>query len=213
MPRSATATRERIHRAAFERFSRYGFRRTSMADIASEAGVSRAALYLQFRNKEEIFRSLAQEMHEESMARAAASIGGDQPLAERLRAATEAKSLRFVEITLGSANGGELLDETNRLCGDLVVDADRRFRELLTTLFRRAAQSKEIDLAAVELTAGEAAELFIRGVRGLKGPGATVDDYRTGLAALVRVFVSGLRPRIASAKRGARRLDRRRRSA
>jgi hypothetical protein len=126
---------------------------------------------------------------------------------------TEAKSLRFVEITLGSANGGELLDETNRLCGDLVLDADRRFRELLTTLFRRAAQSKEIDLAAVELTAGEAAELFVRGVRGLKGPGATVDDYRTGLAALVRVFVSGLRPRIASAKSRDRRLDRRRRSA
>src|SRR5215470_6582979 len=98
MTHRTIATRERILQAAFVRFSGYGFRRTSMEDIAGEAGVSRAALYLQFRNKEEIFRSLAEALHDEALAGAAAALNGDQPLAERLLAAVEAKTLRFVEI-------------------------------------------------------------------------------------------------------------------
>lgn len=192
MPRPATATRERILDAAFARFSRYGFRRTSMADIAAEAGVSRAALYLQFRNKEEIFRSLSQQLHDEALAGAAAAMRGDQPLADRLRAAVEAQSLRFVEIAFASPHGGELLDERNRLCGDQPAETERRFRQLLTRLFRQAAQGGAIDLGSVGVSAGEAADLFLRSVAGLKGPGVTVDAYRRRLAALVRVFVAGL---------------------
>jgi AcrR family transcriptional regulator len=200
VPREAVATPERILHAAFERFSRYGFRRTSMADIAAEAGVSRAALYLQFRNKEEIFRSLAKDLHDEALAGAAEALGADGSLDERLTAALEAKSLRFVEIALGSPHGSELLDETNRLCGDLVADMERRFLEQLTRLFRRAAQNGEIDLATRDLGAAEAAVLLVRAAKGLKAPGVTVDDYRKNLRALVRVFVAGLRCQPARAR-------------
>ncbi len=192
MARRALATRERILPAAFVRFSHYGFRRTSMEDIAGEAGVSRAALYLQFRNKEEIFRRLAEALHDEALAGAAAALSADQPLAERLLAAVEAKTLRFVEIAYGSPHGNELLDESNRLCGDLAAAREGRFQELLTKVFRRAAQTREIDLEVIALSAAEAAELFARIVAGLKGPGVTVAAYRERLAALVRIFVAGL---------------------
>jgi AcrR family transcriptional regulator len=200
MARESIATRERILGAAFVRFARYGFRRTSMEDIAGEAGVSRAALYLQFRNKEEIFKSLAQDLQSAALARAGAALEARGPLAERVRAAIEGKSLEMVRITLESPHGSELLDETNRLCGDLVADTERRFAEQLTRVLRRAAADGEIDLAAAELTAPAAAQLLLRAVKGLKGPGVTVEEFRTGLAALVRVFVAGL---AARAKRGA----------
>ena len=64
-----------------------------------------------------------------------------------------------------------------------------------TEFFRRAAQAGEIDLGAVSLSAAETVQLLLRSVRGLKGPGITVEEYRRGLDALVRVFVAGLRPR------------------
>jgi AcrR family transcriptional regulator len=201
VPREAIATPERILHAAYERFSRYGFRRTSMADIAAEAGVSRAALYLQFRNKEEIFRSLAKDLHDEALAGAATALDADGSLGERLIAAFEAKSLRFVAIALGSPHGDELLDETNRLCGDLVGDMERRFLELLTRVLRRAAQHGEVDLAPLGLAAADAAGLLVRSARGLKAPGVTVEDYRRSLHALVRVFVAGLQRRSAGARR------------
>lgn len=193
MPRPAVATRERILAAAFGRFASYGFRRTSMEDIAAAAGVSRAALYLQFRNKEAIFRALSDALHADALEAAERALAADAPLDERLRAAVEAKSLRFVEIAYGSPHGAELLDESNRLCGDLPAATEQRFRALLARLFRRAAAAGELDLAATGLTPAAAAELFTRSVSGLKGSGITVDAYRANVAALVRVFTAGLR--------------------
>ncbi|HEY8515526.1 MAG TPA: helix-turn-helix domain-containing protein [Candidatus Binatia bacterium] len=198
MPREAIATPERILSAAFVRFSRYGFRRTSMEDIATEAGVSRAALYLQFRNKEEIFRRLAQQMQDEALSRAAAALAQDAPLADRIVAAILAKGLRFVEISLASPHASELLDETNRLCGDLIGETERRFLDQLARVLRRAAQAGEIDLGETGLAAGDVAQLLLRAVKGLKGPGVTVEDYRKNVDSLVRVFVAGLRPRVAA---------------
>ncbi len=205
MPRRAIATPERILTAAFTRFAHYGFRRTSMEDIADEAGVSRAALYLQFRNKEEIFQSLSRQLHEDALARAAAALNAPQALAERLRAAVEAKSLRFVEIAYGSPHGSELLDESNRLCGELAARSEARFRELVTAVLRRAGRAGELDLAAVGLTAGEAAALVVRAAAGLKGPGVTVEEYRGRLAALVRVLVAGFGAAGAAPATAARR--------
>ena len=72
----ASTTRERILGAAFTLFGRYGFKRASMEDIASEASLSRAALYLQFRNKEDIFRDLARGLHDEGLSQAEERSGG-----------------------------------------------------------------------------------------------------------------------------------------
>ena len=91
-------------------------------------GFSRTALYLQFRNKEDIFRDLAGGLHEEGLSGAEAALAGDRPLADRLRAAVEAKTLRMIEIIQASPHGSELMDEKNRLCGDLATDSERRFQ-------------------------------------------------------------------------------------
>lgn len=201
MGRPVTATRERILPAAYARFAGYGFRRTSMEDIAAAAGVSRAALYLQFRNKEAIFRALSQQLHEQALAGATAALAAEGPLAARLRDAVEARSLRFVEIAYGSPHGAELLDESNRLCGDLAADTQRQFLALLARVFRRAAAAGEIDLAAAGLSAGEAAELFAAAAAGLKGAGISVATYRRRVAGLATVFVAGLAP---ARRRGTR---------
>jgi len=193
VPRKTIATPERIRRAALARVSRYGFRRTSMEDIASEAGVSRAALYLQFRNKDEIFRSVSRSLQEEAVERATAAADEERTLEEKLQAVVEAKILPFVEITHDSPHGSELHDETNRLCGDIVAEARERFLAILTKTFRRALQAREIDLGPVGLDAAGAAELFLQSVHGLKERRVSGAEFRKRLGALVRVFVAGVR--------------------
>jgi AcrR family transcriptional regulator len=190
---TARATRERILNAAFALFGRYGYRRTSMEDIAAEAGLSRAALYLQFRNKEEIFRELARGLHEEGLSTAEEVLAGSGPLVERLVAAVEAKTLRMVEIGHTSPHASELMDENNRLCGDLASATEERYHEILAQAFGRADGEREIGLGAAGLSAREAAELFARAASGLKGPDVKTEVYRMRLASLVRVFVAGLR--------------------
>jgi AcrR family transcriptional regulator len=189
---SAPGTRERFLSAAFTLFGRYGFKRTSMEDIATEARLSRTGLYVQFRNKEDIFRALAAGLHEEGLTGAQAALETDRPLADKLRAAVEAKTLKMLEIIQASPHGSELMDERNRLCGDLATDSERRFQRMLGRAFKRADETREVDLQASRLTAAEAANLFARAGTGLKGPDVPVETYRKRLASLARVFVSGL---------------------
>ncbi len=47
-------TKVKLLEAAEQVFSRYGVKRTSMADVASAAGVSRQTLYSVFKNKDEL---------------------------------------------------------------------------------------------------------------------------------------------------------------
>ena len=52
------AERDRaLLKAAIQLFERYGVKRTSMADIAVEAGVARQTLYNAFRNKDELLKA------------------------------------------------------------------------------------------------------------------------------------------------------------
>jgi AcrR family transcriptional regulator len=189
-----TTTRERILAAATTLFSRYGYKRTSMEDIASEANLSRAALYLQFRNKEDIFREGARQLHEQGLADARAALAGNGPLPECLRRSVEAKTLRMLEIASSSPHGDELSDEKNRLCGDLATQGEHEFLELITAALRHADSTGEIDLASAGVTAAEAAEVFTHSAAGLKGRDVVIDDYRKRLATFVQIFVTGLAP-------------------
>ncbi|MBX7160472.1 MAG: TetR/AcrR family transcriptional regulator [Acidimicrobiia bacterium] len=52
---------ERIFAAAEECFARYGFQKTSMEDIAREAGLSRRSVYRHFPDKAALFNAVAAE--------------------------------------------------------------------------------------------------------------------------------------------------------
>ena len=54
-------TREVVLRAAVERFGREGFRATSVADIARDAGVGGTVAYAYFPGKEALFFAAADE--------------------------------------------------------------------------------------------------------------------------------------------------------
>lgn len=49
---------ERILDAAARLISRYGYDKTTVSDIAAEAGVSKGAIYLHYKSKEELFEAL-----------------------------------------------------------------------------------------------------------------------------------------------------------
>src|SRR6202034_2629987 len=83
--------------AAVGVFARYGFRKTSMEEVARAAGVSRQGLYLQFANKEELFRKAVEHSLNNQLSAAAAALArGEDGLELRLIAACDAWSGRFV---------------------------------------------------------------------------------------------------------------------
>lgn len=56
---------DRIIDAAEKRFSRYGFRKVTMDDIASDLGISKKTLYLHFKSKEDIARAVKDRLHKD----------------------------------------------------------------------------------------------------------------------------------------------------
>ncbi len=60
----AEKTRESILNAAVEIFSQQGIEKTSLAEIAKAADVTRGAIYWHFKNKTEIFEALHQKLHQ-----------------------------------------------------------------------------------------------------------------------------------------------------
>src|ERR1700737_4663775 len=56
-PPADSARQEHVLSVALEVFGRYGFRKTSMDEVARSADISRQGLYLYFASKEALFRA------------------------------------------------------------------------------------------------------------------------------------------------------------
>src|SRR5271155_5873052 len=112
--------------AAVGVFARYGFRKTSMEEVARAAGVSRQGLYLQFANKEELFRKALEHSLSTQLnaAVAALSVGADS-LEFRIIAACDAWSGRFVG-SLG-ADSADLMCASTALAGSTLTHYESQF--------------------------------------------------------------------------------------
>src|SRR2546421_1806565 len=95
--RLARADRERLMlRAAGNAFSRKGFHRSSMDEIAQAAGVTKPMLYRYFRSKEDLYAAYLRMTGQELIDRVRASETRNQPPLARLRAGLRA-FLAYVE--------------------------------------------------------------------------------------------------------------------
>ena len=76
--------REQILEAALRLFRRYGFRKTTVDEIASEAGIGKGSVYLEFPSKEDVFFALLEE-HERGILGEVQKIAeGDGDVCQRL---------------------------------------------------------------------------------------------------------------------------------
>ncbi|MBW8871973.1 MAG: TetR/AcrR family transcriptional regulator [Leifsonia sp.] len=75
----AQVTRESIVAGAAAVFGRRGYGLASIADIATESGMTKGALYFHFPSKDELARAVIAEQHRRTMAAAAEAIEEGRP--------------------------------------------------------------------------------------------------------------------------------------
>ncbi len=194
----AESRRAVILDAALRVFGQYGYRRTSMDDIAREAGIGKGTIYLSFASKEEAFQALSQRLAQRMLAGAEAARHRPGTTADKLAAMHAAWFGTYAETIRRSPHAAELLDAKHRLSADLASDAASRYKRLVRDVLTEAAAAGELDLEPAGLTAESAAELLIASARGLQSSAASPAAYRRYLNALVRVMVAGLSSRLPS---------------
>ena len=205
-PSRRDATREAILEAGLRCFGRDGYRRTALDRVAREAGISRAALYLHFANKEELFRALVGDLHGRALAEATAAADGAGPLAERLATVMVAKTARFFDLLRASEHAEEFLDENHRLCGEISATFAAKHARLLGRMIAAAAAAGEITLSGIGASATQVAELLLDTAEGIKTRHRTIlssEAYRRRLGDAVRIVLAGLA--VATPGRRARR--------
>lgn len=173
--------------AAFHAFATYGYRRTSMDDIAKGAGMSRSALYLSYRNKEDIFRSLAIRYFDEAIRDMEAALNRPHQSREHaMLAAFVAKDGKFMEAVLSTPHGEELMDAGFSVTGDLAAAGEARMAEVLANWLGRSALPEGLG------SAHDIARLIIAAMKGLKTSVTTLDEYREGQRRLAQLFARAI---------------------
>lgn len=170
--------------AAYTCFTRHGVRRTTMDDIAREAGMSRPGVYQYVRNKEDAFRRLATRLLDGALADAHAAIDTRGTLRARLTAALEAKLGLATRLWHDSpAHAAELLGVDTRLSAEQVEAYNTAMRDMIGA----AVAADHPDADALEV-----AELLLAFTRGLEADLTDTDAPVRRLRHGVALIVAGL---------------------
>src|SRR6266404_4015425 len=181
--------REAILMAATATFLRYGFKKTSMDDVAQAAGVSRQGLYLYFDTKDFLFKEALQYLvsHMISTARSVAE-DGNLSLRDRL--------LGVFEAVHGSAFQGaspedafELLRSAQSAAGALLVQLERDLMEIVAALLAEAGVADRWEEAGV--TVAELSEQLLMSAKGIKASVETLAAYRERMLIAIRIVMRG----------------------
>lgn len=184
-----------ILEAANKQFRQYGFKKTSMEDIAKQTGISRASLYSYFNDKDDIFRAVSAKIHEHALASAESHLnatGKANNLASRIEKALLARHKPFQDAVTKSTHGSELFDEYSRLCGDIVANSNSRFQYILANTMKAAVKTGEIDLKATGVTPAAVATILNLATAGLKHGAQDNATFVKRTKGLVKIFLSGL---------------------
>jgi AcrR family transcriptional regulator len=184
--------RRRLLEAALATFGRYGFRKTSMEEVARAAHLSRQGLYLHFSTKEDLFRAVILHALESGLHDAAARL--DDPalgLEQKLLGAFDAWVGRYVGLI--GADVTDLKEAIDLLGGPQIAQHEQRFIRLVTRTLRASGLPTHYKPAA--LNARQLAETLHAAARGLKHSCTTRADFTTRMSQAVRALCLPLRPR------------------
>lgn len=183
--------RRQILDAARHRLEHYGYEKTTMAEIAADAGVAVGTLYLYFRNKDallEAFGEECQKRYAEALERIAASA---LPPAERLRALSHHRVLDIKDQMEATPHGGDILLRMMQKGHSCCRSMQQREVEMIEAILREGAARGEFAVA----DPAQAARVFRSAFSGFMPPaslGRPREDLARELDALYALLLRGL---------------------
>jgi TetR/AcrR family transcriptional regulator, regulator of autoinduction and epiphytic fitness len=175
--------RLRILSAALNVFFKYGFRRVNMHDIAAAAGISRPALYMYFRNKEEVFIAALVQYAESIIEDINEGLGSQKTAKDKILFAFELWAVRSFDLTLKSSEAKEFNECSYDFARDALEKTYAMFENILIPVLKAPAKKKLV------LPARRSAHLMTNSVRGFKLVARNAAELRKMVGDLVTVVL------------------------
>ena len=188
------AKRDAVYDAASVVFAQYGFRRTTMNDIAKSAGISRPALYLMFENKEDLFQGLAAHRLDQAIDSALSVLQGNGKIADRFRESLLVFEQIFYEPIADSPQGTELMDISLSLASEIMTKKLARFHAALTKSLSEAEAQGQITFARTPMKPRAFVELLFTALNGVKKRALNTAEFRKLVRQLTEIFLLSIAP-------------------
>ena len=170
--------------SAAEVFTRYGYARTTMADVATRAGMSRPALYLLFPDKEAMFDRVVRDLDGRKLTEIRAAIDGIDNWQAKISCACTEWGRHPIELVAAHPDAADLFD----LRFAAVRDAYANFEQLLAE-----AISERVERSGISASPGELAHVLVFSLRGLRDAAGDMAGFRRVVELQVSVLVRALR--------------------
>jgi TetR/AcrR family transcriptional regulator, regulator of autoinduction and epiphytic fitness len=157
-----------IVQAALELFTRYGYRKTSIDDIALAARVAKRTVYLHFENKSAVFLAILEYLAEQVRQRclAAERVGGTP--VNRLTGLLDAYFGMAFEPFSRSQHMSELEEAFSKLARARIGDLNAEYEARLAGFFRSLQNAREIAGPPQGLTLERIVHILVRSAEGAK---------------------------------------------
>lgn len=139
-----------IVKAARSMFMRYGFTKTTMSDIAAEAGVARQTVYNAFAGKDDILRAVVRLTGQDSLKDVRASWSETSEIADKLEAFHRLAPLAWYDAMRAAPDWAALMEGMNSSAAEELCGIEAEWKADLAKLFddaTPASETKHADLA------------------------------------------------------------------
>jgi AcrR family transcriptional regulator len=176
--------------AAISVFKRFGYRKTSMDEVARAARVSRQGLYLYFANKEDLFRaSVLHALINQMLAVSAVLADTERPTDARLIAALDEWIGRHIG-TIG-ADASDLVETSGLLVSSVIPDYEKRFEQALADALA-ASPMLMAAYAPSGLSSMQLAQTLHATARGFKDTSKSREAFLESVTVAVQVLYAPL---------------------
>jgi AcrR family transcriptional regulator len=182
-----SAKQLRIIDAARSVFIRHGYRRVTMGDIADAAGISRAALYLAFSKKEDLFRAVIQQHGRQCLDEIRRDLISLKAPKEKLKRAFEIWVIRPFGTAVNAPDAKDLFDFTVDFAQE---DREENYRALESTLvpiLRPLIKSSPLRISAKQI-----AHILTSSARGFKLVCRSSDELREMIDSLLVLTLAAI---------------------
>ena len=179
---------EKVLVAARDVFVRYGFKRTTMSDLADAAHMSRPALYLIFSSKEEVFRSLVTQVFNELLSEIREGLSRRETVTDKLTFAFEVWCVGPFEMTHVSPDAKDILESGYEFASEITLHAFSDFEEIVADILRPVVSTQTKEMISVE----QLAHILTTASQGFKESASSTVQLRQMLKGLIIIVLAGL---------------------